>query len=992
MANDGSVKIGVELDDTGLKTGLNNLQGTFKSGIAGLGKITSTVFSATTKAIGGVSAGIAGLGTASVNVGKEFESAMSKVQATSGASTEDLEKLKQTALEMGSSTKFSATESAEALNYMAMAGWKTEQMIGGIGGIMDLAAASGEDLAMVSDIVTDGLTAFTLKAKESGRFADVLAAASSNANTNVSMLGESFKFVAPVAGALGYSIEDTSVALGLMANAGIKASSSGTALRTLMTNLASPTKNSAKAMAELGLNIQDAEGNMLPFNDVMLQLRDGFNGLTKAEKAQYAEMLAGKEGMSGLLAIVNASQADFDKLTGAINDSSGAAAEMADIMSDNLQGRLKELSSKLENLQLKIYESIQEPLKEVTEYIIGLVTELQKAFDEGGFEGVLNSLSDILAKVLTDIAAKAPQLIEIATQFILNFLQGITENSSQLGQAGSQILTSLINGIFEILPQFIETAANLIINFQEGLIQNLPTLLESGKKMLENLAKGITENLPIILKNSSEILMQLVNGLIDNLPLIVNTGIDIILALVDSLVETLPELIPAAVEAILTIVDALMDNLDKIIDAAIELILALAVGLIDAIPLLLEKVPVIITKLVLAFKDPTMRVKLIDAGIQLILALIEGIINSTISIVKAVFDIGKEMVKTVLEFPKEFLNAGKDLIRGLIEGIKSMGSEIYNTLKNFCSGIVDNVKGFFGIHSPSRVFRDEIGKMLVKGTVVGVDSLSGELVDSLVSPYDEASTQIKEKSNQLENQYTSINPFDLEAVDSKQIDEMQKTLIQQIQKSFVEIKGILISNATETTNYIIEFLKSQITNLQKEFIDKLLKILPAELNKIGLMAITGFENGLTSRMENIKTQVSEFANDIIDEMQRALDIHSPSRKTEWLGEMLDEGLVKGIENGEKGILNTIKNLGIIDAFKQQIPNIQGVISNATNSMIPRSSQYVTNSMSSNNITNNQGDFVVNISGVELKNNMDVKTMLQEFSFYQKQRELAFGGV
>lgn len=389
------------------KKGFANLGSVVKSGIAGLGSITKTAVAGITTAIAGVSTGIGGLGAASISVGKNFETAMSKVQATSGASADDLEKLKEKALEMGASTKFSASESAEVLNYMAMAGWKTEQMIGGIGGIMDLAAASGEDLAMVSDIVTDGLTAFGLSANESGRFADVLAAASSNANTNVSMLGESFKYVAPVAGALGYSIEDTSVALGLMANAGIKASQSGTSLRTLMTNLASPTKNSAMAIQQLGLNIQDAKGNMLPFNDVMVQLRDGFNGLTEAEKAQYAEMLAGKEGMSGLLAIVNSSQADFDKLTGAINNSSGGAAEMAEIMSDNLQGRLDELSSRLETLGIKIYESIQVHLKEVTEYATGLVTELQNAFDKGGFEGVINSLGTIISKALTDIAAKA---------------------------------------------------------------------------------------------------------------------------------------------------------------------------------------------------------------------------------------------------------------------------------------------------------------------------------------------------------------------------------------------------------------------------------------------------------------------------------------------------------------------------------------------------------------------------------------------------------
>ncbi len=516
--SDGSIKIGTELDTTGIEKGLAGLQGTFKKGIAGLGSITKTAVAGITTAIAGVSTGIGGLGAASISVGKNFETAMSKVQATSGASADDLEKLKEKALEMGASTKFSASESAEALNYMAMAGWKTEQMIGGIGGIMDLAAASGEDLAMVSDIVTDGLTAFGLSANESGRFADVLAAASSNANTNVSMLGESFKYVAPVAGALGYNIEDTSVALGLMANAGIKASQSGTSLRTLMTNLASPTKNSAMAIQQLGLNIQDAKGNMLPFNDVMVQLRDGFNGLTEAEKAQYAEMLAGKEGMSGLLAIVNSSQADFDKLTVAINNSSGAAAEMAEIMSDNLQGRLDELSSRLETLGIKIYESIQGPLKEVTEYATGLVTELQNAFSQGNFEGMFKSLGGIFSKILKDISKYSPYIINLATEFIMSFIRGIEQNSISLGESGAKIVTSLLNGIFQILPKIIKTGADLLSTFLQGIVDNLPILIRSGKNMIDTIISAINNNLFQILDAAIEIILALVNGLIDSLP------------------------------------------------------------------------------------------------------------------------------------------------------------------------------------------------------------------------------------------------------------------------------------------------------------------------------------------------------------------------------------------------------------------------------------------------------------------------------------------
>ncbi len=275
---------------------------------------------------------IAALGTLAVKTASDFDSAMSQVAAVSGATGAELEALRDKAREMGAKTKFSASEAAEAMNYMAMAGWKTEDMLGGIEGIMNLAAASGEDLATTSDIVTDALTAFGLSAEDSGHFADILASASSNANTNVGLMGETFKYVAPLAGSLGYSAEDTATAIGLMANAGIKGSQAGTSLRSVMTRLAKPTKESQTAMDALGLSITDSSGKMKPLSEIMDDMRKSFSGLTEEEKASYAAMLGGQEAMSGLLAIVNASDKDFEKLSSAINNASYNIDEISDAL------------------------------------------------------------------------------------------------------------------------------------------------------------------------------------------------------------------------------------------------------------------------------------------------------------------------------------------------------------------------------------------------------------------------------------------------------------------------------------------------------------------------------------------------------------------------------------------------------------------------------------------------------------------------------------
>lgn len=325
---------------------------------------------------------IVGVGAAAVKTATDFEAGMSEVKAISGATGSEFDALREKAIEMGAKTKFSASDSADAFKYMAMAGWDASAMMDGIAGVMDLAAASGEDLATTSDIVTDALTAFGLQASDSAHFADVLAQASSKSNTNVGLMGETFKYVAPVAGALGYSVEDTAVAIGLMANSGIKGSQAGTALRSTITRLAKPVGEAKDAVEELGISITNADGTMKPLSQTMLELREKFAGLTEEQKAQYAAMLAGQEGMSGLLAIVNASDEDFQKLTDEINNANGAAQDMADIMMDNTAGAVEQLKGALESAGILIGEKLTPYIRQLAEWITGLVEKFNNLSEE----------------------------------------------------------------------------------------------------------------------------------------------------------------------------------------------------------------------------------------------------------------------------------------------------------------------------------------------------------------------------------------------------------------------------------------------------------------------------------------------------------------------------------------------------------------------------------------------------------------------------------
>lgn len=391
MAVDVGSAVGyLDLDISGFLAGLKSAQSEadtaskniatkIGNNLSSVGKSLTSAGSTLTKS---VTVPIVGAGTAVVKLSSDFESAMSKVSAISGATGSDLDALNQKAQEMGAKTKFSATESAEAFTYMAMAGWKTEDMLQGIDGIMALAAADGLDLATTSDIVTDALTAFGLSASDSGHFADVLAKAASNANTNVTLLGESFKYAAPVAGALGYSAEDTAIALGLMANAGIKGSQGGTALRSSLSRLIKPTDDAAALMEKYGLSMTNADGSMKSLGQVMDMLRNNMGDLTEAEQAQAAATLFGQEAMSGMLSIINASDKDYEKLTSAIYDADGAAQEMADTMLDNLGGQLTLLKSALEGLAIQFGEILLPYIKQFVTWLQNLTQKLQNLTPE----------------------------------------------------------------------------------------------------------------------------------------------------------------------------------------------------------------------------------------------------------------------------------------------------------------------------------------------------------------------------------------------------------------------------------------------------------------------------------------------------------------------------------------------------------------------------------------------------------------------------------
>ena len=554
---------------------------------------------------------IAGIGTAAVKTYASFESKMSNVQAISGATGDDLIKLSDKAKEMGAKTKFSASESADALSYMAMAGWKTDDMLNGLEGVMNLAAASGEDLASTSDIVTDALTAFGMSANESTHFADILATTSSNANTNVSLMGETFKYVAPVAGSLGYKAEDVATAVGLMANSGIKASQAGTSLRSLLTNLAKPSDTVEASMKRLGLSLTDSSGKMKPMSQLTEELRDKFSGLTAEQKAQEAASLAGKTGMSGLLAIVNASDKDYKKLTKSIDECDGSSKKMADTMINNLSGQITILKSQLEGVAIQIGEIVVPKIKEFVTHIQGLVDKFSKL--DRGTQTTIVKIAGIvaaIAPVLLTVGKLSSGIGKIITLFgrigglaspigivvaAIAALAGVFAYAYKNNSKFREQVNGLVSGLKATLLPVIEKLktvftnlwtgtlqpllSNLATSFTSTLSQILPALTNIIQTVLPQLANVIATIVPLIANIVATVLPQLADMINTILPLIMNfvsqimptimSAIQAILPVITNLVQTV---LPPLMTIIQSIVGVLMQVIQTVLPPIINII------------------------------------------------------------------------------------------------------------------------------------------------------------------------------------------------------------------------------------------------------------------------------------------------------------------------------------------------------------------------------------------------------------------------------------
>lgn len=469
---DGKVVIETDLDSSGIEKGISKL-----------GSLTAKGLKTAATTITGTAVALEGIGIAAVKAGSDFEAQMSRVKAISGATGAEFEKLKDQTIQLGADTSFSASQAAEGMENLAAAGFTTNEIMEAMPGLLDMAAASGEDLASSSEIAASTLRGFGLEAEEAGHVADVLAENANRTNAAVSDTGEAMKYVAPLARAAGIRFEETAAAIGIMANAGIKGSQAGTTLRGAISRLSKPTDDMRDAMEELGVSFYDSNGKMKSLSEQVGMLEGAFSGMTDEQKNNYLVTLYGQEALSGMLALINEGQGSLTDLTKSYENCDGSAKKAADTMQDNLKGAIDELSGSAESLGIVFYEDVSDSLKETAKTATESINNITEAFEDGGLEEAIEVAGDEFANLAVKTAEHAPDMVDAAVDFIESFAKGLGKNKKKLIGAAGDIAATLAGGLADLLPDELERPVDEAIDAISDSL-NSGGLKKAGKTLV----------------------------------------------------------------------------------------------------------------------------------------------------------------------------------------------------------------------------------------------------------------------------------------------------------------------------------------------------------------------------------------------------------------------------------------------------------------------------------------------------------------------------
>lgn len=686
----------LKLDKSEFEKGLNNAEKNASSFGSKLGNGLATAAGIGLKAVGAATAAVTGFGATAVAVGSSFDAAMGGVAATAGKSVDELSAelgevdtayghfsgtLRDFALYMGQNTTFSATEAANALNYMALAGYNTQQSMEMLPSVLSMAAAGSMDLAKASDMITDTQSALGLSFERTGDMVNEFAKAASTGNTSVEQLGEAMLRVGGLGAELngGFitladgtqaevdNVQELEIAFTAMANAGIKGSEAGTHMRNMLLKLASPTDDGAAAFEALGVSIFDSEGKMRSLGAIMEDLGTGLNSLTQADKLQAISDIFNTRDTAAAEALMNAMGQDWDRIGEAILQADGAADEMSKTKLDNLTGDMTLFKSALETAQITINDQLSPTLRQFVQLGTTGLQEVTSAFNEGGLEGAMGAFGSVLSDGLKMVVDLLPTAIN----------------------AGAQLLGALGQGIIDNLPQIVDAAVQIAVQFSQGLVKALPELAKGAVTLVKSLSESLSQNSGTLMEVGSQLLSLLWDGITEGLPMLAQGAIELMGNLAEYLQTAIPELLPVALNALMEFSGSLRENAGLLVDGALNLIKTLAQGLIDNLPVMIQTIPTIVSNIAGIINDNAP--KLIATGIELIGDLLIGIVEAIPTIIAEFPKIIKAIFDVIMAV--NWIQLGGSIITGIANGIKSLASNIPSTMQNIGVKAVEFFRG-----------------------------------------------------------------------------------------------------------------------------------------------------------------------------------------------------------------------------------------------------------------------------------------------------------
>jgi TP901 family phage tail tape measure protein len=897
---DGSVIIDTKLDQSGLKEGLADVGVSLSKGI--------------TKAVAAAGSALAGLGGYAVKVGSDFEYAISGVAATMGTTVDSIDAIKNKALELGASTKFTATEAADGFNILAMAGLSADEQLQAIGATLNLAAAGEMSMDDAAGYLTTTVKAMSSSFREAGismddctHIADMYAKGATLAKTTTAQLGDAVSSAASVGGAYNQSLSTITTSLLALAEKGYQGSAAGTYLSRAMSDLYAPTDNASKALDALGVSIYDSSGRQRDFIDIVNDLNASFADLTEEEKANYTGMIFTTAGLKAFNSIAGNSSEQLADLRSRLEDCTGAAEQMANTKLDNLQGDIVILQSATEGLGIALYNAMSKVgegtgmMRDFVQEATDIMSSLTDAVEDNGFDGLVDALGGALAKAVNKVVEYIPLLVDGGVSIVSALVQGLTESADSIADSATSVISSLISGILSITNDLVQLGFELIIALCSGIAQNSGQIAKSVADGLSQFATICATYTPKLVVAGVSLISSLSQGILEALPSLISAVPQVIDGLVGSVLAAYPEMLDCIIELIDSIVEVLPDLLQAIIDVLPDLIQQIIDAYLSYIPLVIECVLELILAIVQAL--PQLIGAIVQCIPSLILSIIDGIVRCLPNLLQCILDIILAIVRYLPEIIMNIVVILPQLVLSIIDGLIACLPDIIQCVDDLVFGIVKALPDI----------------------ILSIIAIIPTLIMSIVSGILDCLPQLIECVLQIIAEIVKVLPeMFLMIVDT--LIELVVSLAQSVKDLWVKFKEAALEWVNKLWEGIKESWNSFISKVKAMFsqVPETIRSTVGNMGDIGRNVVTGLWNGISNMTSWIVNKVKSFGSSVLNSLKSAFGIHSPSTVfRDVIGKNLVLGLAEGIEENSDVAIDAAQSLadGINDVdFAMDIPD------------------------------------------------------------------------